>query len=74
MGLSCCQRQTVASSAWKRMVYRGFYSQSLGFITVLSALYAEINYHKYRHFFCIIDLLFCMIRVLESFFFHAVGF
>lgn len=63
--LACCQRQTIAYSAWKRMSYRGFYSQSLAFITVLvyCMLKLIINVSS-----CILDLLLCMFQVHKSLF------
>lgn len=68
--LSSCQRQTFASSAWKRMFYRGFFSQSLGFITVLGALHTEINYHKCRHLFlCRWAVILCVSSAWKFFFF-----
>lgn len=68
--LSSCQRQTFASSAWERMFYRGFFSQSLGFITVLGALHTEINYHKCRHLFlCRWAVILCVSSAWKFFFF-----
>lgn len=76
MRLSCCQRQTVASSAWKSF-YCGFFPESLaeGFSGLLqSSVHCTLTLITAQctdTWFCILTYYFVCFKCLQDFFRHS---